>query len=438
MGFPTIPYDPARAAALDNEASQRMFRPLSISERATFKKLIAATKSAKTVENGYPTWKNVISQVSLHNNLLSLREEDSFYLGADFRSIPGTGNISTANLLLYLNMICSYLNTRVGRGHASIHKVPFVAVGRMNLGANIARMQVSSLLDVERSSKGLDELMLSHSPGDPSFPMSSNFNNVQHILVPINSSFAPDPSDPQKIFGHQSLLVISPRAQTVDHLDSLQYLYPHPEVVGNTFRLISHHLGRDFIPSEWRMREDESTTQPLNSRDCVVISATNALAVAMGYDLDFSGRDWKLRRERFAIELAKARFEENPNSPYFYGSTGRTPSNRINDGFIPLTNHMMNWLDFEVRARTGIHDGLTMVELDAHCSARNSEDLDAGQYTERYEKFRIWRQQGKEKYISSIEQADWIFDNPGQSTAPVRDPDPVRNTSGADDIIDLT
>lgn len=70
--------------------------------------------------------------------------------------------------------------------------------------------------------------------------------NVNRVLTP---------------FSHAGLVVISPRARTVDFLDSLSDITARPEVVGNIFRFLSHHLGRDFLPSQWRMREGASAQQ---------------------------------------------------------------------------------------------------------------------------------------------------------------------------------
>lgn len=92
--------------------------------------------------------------------------------------------------------------------------------------------------------------------------MSSRFFSAQHIFYPVSLAHMwPNVMGEVVRFGHVGLVVISPRAKTVDFLDSLSKLTARPEVVGNMFRLLARHLGRDFIPSEWRMREGASAQQ---------------------------------------------------------------------------------------------------------------------------------------------------------------------------------
>jgi hypothetical protein len=143
----------------------------------------------------------------------------------------------------------------------------------------------------------------------------------------------------------------------------------------------------------------------------------------MGYDVRLlRGIDWQARRQRTAMEMLEENFSDDPNSDVFYGSTGRTPSNSSADGFVPLTDQVMRWLEFPARARTGIYDSMSLDELDQHCALKNTQDLAVGYPKGRYDEIRTWMLQELTSYISLVEQADWRFQNPGQATEPDRTP----------------
>lgn len=122
------------------------------------------------------------------------------------------------------------------------------------------------------------------------------------------------------------------------------------------------------------------------------------------------------------MEMLEERFSEDPTSDMFYASTGRTPSNSTADGFVPITDQVMRWLDFPARARTGRYDAMSVDDLDAHCTRTDTLDLAGGLPSGRYNGSIAWRTQGLAAYISLVEQADWRFENPGQATEPVRAP----------------
>jgi hypothetical protein len=92
--------------------------------------------------------------------------------------------------------------------------------------------------------------------------MSSNFFSAQHIFYPVTLQF-PWPNVEGKMINWDNiaLIFISPRSKTVDFLDSHFNFNKRPKVIGNVFRLLAQHLGHDFIPSEWRMREGASAQQ---------------------------------------------------------------------------------------------------------------------------------------------------------------------------------
>jgi len=110
------------------------------------------------------------------------------------------------------------------------------------------------------------------------------FIQVKHIFVPTAIQ---RPSDG---IWHAFLVVISPLARTIDYLDSGN-CRPEKDLMGHFFHLLALHLGRAFDPREWRMRLNGSTKQALKSTDCGIFTGANAAAVALGYHLNFHGRN---------------------------------------------------------------------------------------------------------------------------------------------------
>ncbi|KAF2861000.1 cysteine proteinase [Piedraia hortae CBS 480.64] len=88
---------------------------------------------------------------------------------------------------------------------------------------------------------------------------------AEHIFFPINSGV------------HWTLLLISPKSRTINHLDSMGS--KSGEMLQFAREWLRMELGDAYVASEWTVAKGSSSRQD-NSDDCGVFACFNALAVA--------------------------------------------------------------------------------------------------------------------------------------------------------------
>lgn len=203
---------------------------------------------------------------------------------------------------------------------------------------------------------------------------------------------------------HAILLVISPQAQTIEILDSAPKprTFPVLTYYEDYARLLNVHYGREFIPSQWKMRENHSVLQGQNP-SCVMYAHANAMCLAFGYDLKkLPARSNMLeRRLLLARELWNGRYESDPNSRYYFPIVSTEPDNDIKNGWRDLSPAVMASLPIEVRARKGKYRGpawRTKASVTRHC--RNN--------LRKYRGFTTWSRRPLAEYIEQVE-VSYVF-----------------------------
>jgi hypothetical protein len=120
---------------------------------------------------------------------------------------------------------------------------------------------------------------------------------VEHVFIPVNPG------------AHWTLLVVSPKRQTIEYFDSLSY-----STYAKQLRLakewVQYELGDKFVESEWHIHITPSSQQA-NSSDCGVFTVTNARLVMLGWDPEkaFKSDDAALQRKRILAELINGGFD---------------------------------------------------------------------------------------------------------------------------------
>ncbi|PGG99428.1 hypothetical protein AJ80_09352 [Polytolypa hystricis UAMH7299] len=117
---------------------------------------------------------------------------------------------------------------------------------------------------------------------------------VEAVLVPVHDQ------------SHWTLLVIKPRARTIEHFDSLGSL--SQEHVATAITWLKAELGERFVEAEWRVLPSNSPQQN-NGSDCGVFLLTSAKFSTLGLPLSYGARDTPLIRKRIAAELLNGGFE---------------------------------------------------------------------------------------------------------------------------------
>lgn len=105
---------------------------------------------------------------------------------------------------------------------------------------------------------------------------------------------------------HWTLLVLSPKARTIQYYDSLGG--SGRSQIANIKKWLKFEMRDDYIPSEWKVIPAKSSRQQ-NGIDCGVFAVTNAKMIALGVDpLAFKGQDATLQRRRMLAELLNGGF----------------------------------------------------------------------------------------------------------------------------------
>jgi hypothetical protein len=134
----------------------------------------------------------------------------------------------------------------------------------------------------------------------------ANFFGVKHIFCPVG--IVRPPGGPNAGRGHIFVVVISPmaRAETISTVvGQIRY-----QRFGPFLHLIALHLGRDFNPSDWRMRFNRSTTQAVGDTSCGIYFGANCMSIAFGYTLNHAGRPILNRTHRMVSEVLHAQFDD--------------------------------------------------------------------------------------------------------------------------------
>ncbi|KUJ20767.1 uncharacterized protein LY89DRAFT_771785 [Mollisia scopiformis] len=93
------------------------------------------------------------------------------------------------------------------------------------------------------------------------------------------------------------LIIVSPFAKTIDLLKTDPLVEPPPsaasaaaDAMGHIMRLVALHLGDEFDPRDWKMRDRGSSLNTLGTfTDHQMILAADAMALLFGYDISFLG-----------------------------------------------------------------------------------------------------------------------------------------------------
>lgn len=227
------------------------------------------------------------------------------------------------------------------------------------------------------------------------------FRQVQYLFVPIHYN------------GHSSLLVISPRDQTIEFLDANFRAQPVVDrIFIITLHWLAHEYGRDFIPRNWRILTDQDPQQPLQGPSnptgvCGSYTCCMALELACYQDLDdlsFHGINPLDQRRRIIDELLQGRLYQSARPPAAHPHPNHHDFlpypgvDRRNDVFevaavIPQAR-ILRRLPASVRARTGRWDNMTMAQLRTACRNARWRDYPNGA---RSQDFRGWSSKFRNK-----------------------------------------
>jgi hypothetical protein len=118
--------------------------------------------------------------------------------------------------------------------------------------------------------------------------------SVERLFVPINEEL------------HWTLLVVSPKDQTIEYFDSLGGTGARH--IKNIKAWLKVELKDAFVESEWRVLNSRSSLQQ-NGIDCGVFAVTNAKMIVLGVNpLAFNPKDATLQRRRILAELLNGGF----------------------------------------------------------------------------------------------------------------------------------
>lgn len=200
------------------------------------------------------------------------------------------------------------------------------------------------------------------------------FEQVKHLFISIEYSF---PSE------HQAVLVISPKAKTIDYLDSW-YRGARKDNSNTAItwacKLLGKHLGRSFIHTEWKARTNGSPVQRNSAdSDCGVYTLMNVMCLAFGYDLDKLKKDefppgknnddqvfakMSRKKRRTTAELLHGKFDKFPKHPkrgvsayaYEFGDYDDTIAGA---GFSDIPEEVINALPEKTRLNVGKYKNVT-------------------------------------------------------------------------------
>lgn len=117
---------------------------------------------------------------------------------------------------------------------------------------------------------------------------------VETVLIPVNNA------------SHWTLIVVSPKARTIEYLDS--FGGAGVRMVDNTKKWLKVELGALYNDNEWQVLDTASASQD-NGYDCGVFVATNAECVVGGISTSsYSGDDMTDQRRRIAGVLLNKGF----------------------------------------------------------------------------------------------------------------------------------
>lgn len=318
-----------------------------------------------------------------------------------------TGNIHRS----YLQMLCEYINRQARRGDSGTAPLNTPVCALRDQNFRMSTMMGS--IDNDGDTFNV-KLASAHMIKDGLGP--DVFDDISHIFIPITTRFTfKGVTGRLQSTLHSSLLVISPKTRTVDHLDSLRYRDPHPMVMTNALRVLAEHLRESFEPSGWRIRENGSIDQAFTSMDCTYITLTNAMCIAFGYDLRYEDENMKWRRRRMALDLLYGRFSNRKSnrtdgsSPWYYGDGLGPATNKPKDGWYKIAPQFMLSLPprSDKKARTGTSEAWTWEALKIACEDFNTSDVAASR-TKRYADIDKWLSFGcsLEDLFKRIREAD--------------------------------
>ncbi|KAI9754459.1 MAG: hypothetical protein M4579_004687 [Chaenotheca gracillima] len=123
---------------------------------------------------------------------------------------------------------------------------------------------------------------------------NENLLSVERVFIPVHQ------------LAHWTLLVVSPKARTIEYFDSLNG--DNTVFVKNAKKWLANELRERFVEEEWIVGDGESPNQ-LNTVDCGVFAVTTAKMIALGINpLAYHQRDIVQQRRRMVAELLNGGF----------------------------------------------------------------------------------------------------------------------------------
>lgn len=186
-------------------------------------------------------------------------------------------------------------------------------------------------------------------------------DNMLNTITPINYIFIPVEIQYRGLSrSHSTLLVLSPRNKTIEFLDSDGR--PNMDKILDLCRILDFHLGRNFIPDEWKTRTGRAFVQQTTATDCSFHTTANAMALAFGYPLHDGNHSIRNRRERFASELLNGGFNTFDKVPkrgnrFFYPLNPLLEDNDAKDGWRPISKKILDKLPVATRLRKAVYNG---------------------------------------------------------------------------------
>ncbi|ELR05799.1 hypothetical protein, variant [Pseudogymnoascus destructans 20631-21] len=121
-----------------------------------------------------------------------------------------------------------------------------------------------------------------------------NLLDVETMLIPVNNA------------SHWTMIVVSPRARTIEYLDS--FGGSKDVFIRNTKAWLAIELGSAWNEDDWRVLNTQSASQH-NGYDCGVFAVTNAECVVGGVTTtSYDGDDMTMQRRRIAAVLLNGGF----------------------------------------------------------------------------------------------------------------------------------
>lgn len=356
-------------------------------------------RADKYVHSHTPGNDTAAMNIEPNNNLLRSRAVYHIDIKSMVASANRDAGIKAYIIDKYLAMICDYVNRR--------QVPPRNLAGTMPLVAHLSKTFIMILTQPDRQQWVINAV---NDLANHGYPLQV-FRQLRYMFVPIVMRT-------HGTVTHAVLLVISPEAKTMEILDSgskRNFRYPH--YYDDWFRLMNLLYGREFIPSEWRVREVHTQSQS-TTPFCALYVLCNAMCYAFGYDNMKLGdkyndnlqlldrprsRRWLMRRRRWLMmrELMEGRFSTVPNTRFFYPLVDKAPTNDFKHGWKHLSPAVMRALPIEARARLRKYEHFTTkAALTRHVRQRQTSGTKYAGYT-------VWSELPLAEYIERVEIRDY-------------------------------